>query len=95
MFLSVTGEKKEYNYRKYKCHINNHVNQICLAPGVPCSQMLALPLSDSLSLAGKVSEYVIGGVLPEPCYYLCKISGPLFLLSQIPLSLSAQIGLLV
>lgn len=35
-------------------------------------------------------HYVIGGCLPEPHYCLCKIGGPLFLLPQSPLSISAQ-----
>lgn len=82
-----------YNYRNYNAM--KTILIICLAPEVPCRQMLALHLSDLLSPAGEVSEYVIGGYLLEPCYYLCKINKPLFWLLWIPLSFSDEIWLLV
>lgn len=63
-----------------------------LAQEVSPRQLLALPLSESLSPAGKVSEYVTGDCLPEPCHCLCKISRPLFCLPQIPLSLCSHLA---
>lgn len=63
-----------------------------LAQEVSPRQRLALPLSESLSPAGKESEYVTGDCLPEPCHCLCKISRPLFYLPQIPLSLCSHLA---
>lgn len=78
MFPSIK-ENKRIITEKYKCHENHHVNHPS-APRVSHRQLLALPLSESLSPAGKVSEYVFYNLDTVSV----KISGPLLSLAQIP-----------
>ena len=57
MFLSIKGEKKNIVTENMNA-IKTIMLIIRLAQGVSHRQLLALPLSESLSPAGKVSEYV-------------------------------------
>ena len=57
MFLSIKVEKKNIVTENMNA-IKTIMLIIRLAQGVSRRQLLALPLSESLSPAGKVSEYV-------------------------------------
>lgn len=65
--FQVLRRIKAYNHRKYKCHENHHVNHPS-RPGVSHRQLLALPLSESLSPAGKGIKNMFSITL-TPCLW--------------------------
>lgn len=66
MLLSIRGGEKKNIITENMNTIKAITVITCLAPEVPRRCMLPLPLSDSLSPAGKVSGSVTEDCLPEP-----------------------------